>query len=143
MLEYHLYANGSFQNINEYIFLQQCDILYQKSTFLTRTEWRIDALDMNALGVSTTMEQILVFTKREKNILRIAVLVCPNAMKIHHVVVLNVDQINLCLMEQFCKVIAAGGGEENVRQQQNSQPTPQTIYGHARNYVSLEISKIY
>ena len=98
---------------------------------------------MNALGVSTTMEQILVFTKTEEPILMIVVPACPNAMKIHHVVVLSVDQINLCLMEQFWKVIAAGGGVENVRQQQNSQPTPKTIYGHARNNVSLEISKIW
>ena len=98
---------------------------------------------MNALGVSTKMVQILAFTKMEEPILIIAALACPNAMKTHHVEVSSVDQINLYLMEQFWKVIAAGGGEENVRQQQNSQPTPQTIYGHARNNVSIETSKIY
>ena len=83
---------------------------------------------MNALGVSTTMEQILVFTKREKNILRIVVLVCPNAMKIPHVVVSNVDKMNLCLMEQFWKDIAAGGGQGSVKLPRNSQPTPIIIY---------------
>ena len=124
-------------------FLQQCDILYQKSTFLTRTEWRIDALDMNALGVSTTMEQIMVFTKTEEPILMIVVPACPNAMKIHHVVVLSVDQINLCLMEQFWKDIAAGGGQGSVKLPRNSQPTQTIIYWHARNNVSIEISKIY
>ena len=92
---------------------------------------------MNAHGVSTTMELILVFTKREKDILRIADLVWLNAMKIPHVVVSSVDQINLYLMEQFWKVIAAGGVQGTVRQQQNFQPTPRTIYGHARNNVSI------
>ena len=83
---------------------------------------------MNAHGVSTTMELILVFTKREKDILRIADLVWLNAMKIPHVVVSSVDQINLCLMEQFWKDIAAGGGQGSVKLPRNSQPTPIIIY---------------
>ena len=83
---------------------------------------------MNALGVSTKMVQILAFTKMEEPILIIAALACPNAMKTHHVEVSSVDQINLYLMEQFWKVIAAGGVLGNVRLQQNSQPTPTTIY---------------
>ena len=83
---------------------------------------------MNALGVSTTMVQILVFTKREKSILMIAVPVCRNAMKIHHVVVSSVDQMNIRLMEQFWKDIAAGGGQGSVRLQRNSQPTQIIIY---------------
>ena len=95
---------------------------------------------MNALGVSTKMVQILAFTKMEEPILIIAALACPNAMKTHHVEVSSVDQINLYLMEQFWKVIAAGGVQGTVRQQQNFQPTPRTIYGHARNNVSIEIS---
>ena len=84
----------------------------------------------------------MVFTKTEEPLLMIVVPACPNAMKTHHVVASSVGQTNLCLMEQFWKDIAAGGGKGSVRQQQSFQPIPKTIYGHAKNNVSMEIKII-